>query len=388
MADKRYYWLKLHDDFFDSKRIKKLRKMAGGDTFTIIYLKMQLMAMKKGGVLKFSGLEEDFASELALDLDENEDNVKLTLAYLLRVGLAETSDNISFFFPYAVENTKSETASTQRSRKCRERRMLDAPKKEPKTIAERQSSFRAKQVCKENGHVPFIEDYVNNKRYNGNYYICFKRDKCQCVICGSNQNLCMHHIDGYDENKPENSCANKMITLCRDCHIKVHRSGTEIPKDILESINYFDEDVTSNEFCNATATELQRRDRDIEIDKDIEIDNPPIIPPKGKRSDEYDSLFDRFWKSYPRKVAKENARKAFAKLKPNDELLNAMLSAIEKQKKSEQWTKDGGQFIPHPATWLNQHRWEDEMQTNDSICNFDPNEAYDLRLKRTYGGMV
>lgn len=101
-----------------------------------------------------------------------------------------------------------------------------------------------------------------------------------------------------------------------------------------------------------------------------------------------DAMFDRFWKSYPRKVAKENARKAFAKLKPNDDLLNAMLSAIDKQKKSEQWTKDGGQFIPHPTTWLNQHRWEDEMQTNDSICTFDPNEAYDLRLKRTYGGMV
>ena len=48
---KRYYWLKLHDDFFNSKRIKKMRRMAGGDTYTIIYLKLQLMAMKKDGVL-------------------------------------------------------------------------------------------------------------------------------------------------------------------------------------------------------------------------------------------------------------------------------------------------------------------------------------------------
>ena len=58
---KRYYWLKLKDDFFSSKRIKKLRNMAGGDTYTIIYLKMQLLAMKTDGVLTWTGLEENFA---------------------------------------------------------------------------------------------------------------------------------------------------------------------------------------------------------------------------------------------------------------------------------------------------------------------------------------
>ena len=58
---KRYYWLRLHHDFFDSKRIKKLRRMAGGDTYTIIYLKMQLLAMKTDGTLTWTGLEDDFA---------------------------------------------------------------------------------------------------------------------------------------------------------------------------------------------------------------------------------------------------------------------------------------------------------------------------------------
>ena len=60
---KRYYWLRLYDDFFGSKRIKKLRKMAGGDTYTIIYLKMQLVAMKTDGVLSWTGLEDSFAEE-------------------------------------------------------------------------------------------------------------------------------------------------------------------------------------------------------------------------------------------------------------------------------------------------------------------------------------
>ena len=93
---KRYYWLKLYDDFFGSLRIKKLRKMAGGDTYIIIYLKMQLKAMKSEGVLRFKGVEADFVEELALDLDEEPDNVRVVLAYLVSCGLCETSDNINF----------------------------------------------------------------------------------------------------------------------------------------------------------------------------------------------------------------------------------------------------------------------------------------------------
>lgn len=124
MSGKRYYWLKLKDDFFSSKRIKKLRKIAGGDTYTIIYLKMQLKAMKTDGMLQWTGLEDDFAAELALDIDEEVDDVKITLQYLLGCGLAESSDNINFFFPYALENVGSEGASAKRVRDYRNRKAL------------------------------------------------------------------------------------------------------------------------------------------------------------------------------------------------------------------------------------------------------------------------
>lgn len=127
MADayaKRYYWLKLQDDFFKSKRIKKLRKIAGGDTYTIIYLKMQLLAMKNGGVLEYTGLEQTFSDELALDLDEEPENVSVTVSFLLSCGLLETSDNREFFVPYAVLNTGSEGASAKRVREHRERKAL------------------------------------------------------------------------------------------------------------------------------------------------------------------------------------------------------------------------------------------------------------------------
>lgn len=84
------------------------------------------------------------------------------------------------------------------------------------------------------------------------------------------------------------------------------------------------------------------------------VNNPPIVPPQG------DELFDGFWKAYPRKVNKPSAERAWKKLKANPELLASMLSALERQKRGAAWTKDGGQFIPHPATWLNGRRWEDK----------------------------
>jgi hypothetical protein len=70
--------------------------------------------------------------------------------------------------------------------------------------------------------------------------------------------------------------------------------------------------------------------------------------------------FDRFWAAYPRKVGKAAAERVFKRLRPDKDLLKTMLIALEQQKASRQWQKEDGQFIPHPATWLNQARWEDE----------------------------
>lgn len=72
--------------------------------------------------------------------------------------------------------------------------------------------------------------------------------------------------------------------------------------------------------------------------------------------------FAEFWAVYPRHVAKAAAEKAWNKLNPDEELLKAMLSAVEKAKNSRQWQEEGGKYIPHPATWLNQRRWEDEPE--------------------------
>jgi hypothetical protein len=72
--------------------------------------------------------------------------------------------------------------------------------------------------------------------------------------------------------------------------------------------------------------------------------------------------FEQFWQAYPRKVGKGAARRIFGRIKPGAELLAKMLDAVAIQSQSIQWQKDAGQFIPHPATWLNQERWDDEIK--------------------------
>ena len=123
---KRYYWLKLKEDFFNRKEIKKLRKLAGGDTFVIIYLKMLLISINNDGIIRFDGVENSLEDELALQLDEEVDNVKITVMYLKAQGLLEQIDinGSEYSLPEAAKNVGSESESTERVRRMRERKKL------------------------------------------------------------------------------------------------------------------------------------------------------------------------------------------------------------------------------------------------------------------------
>lgn len=119
---KRYFWLKLGDDFFRDKAIKKLRRIAGGDTFTIIYLKMLIKAIQQDNKLYFEGIEDNFADELALDLEEDPDNVRMTLTFLQQKGLLEVVNDDEFYLANAEKMTGSESESAVRMRRMREKK--------------------------------------------------------------------------------------------------------------------------------------------------------------------------------------------------------------------------------------------------------------------------
>lgn len=79
--------------------------------------------------------------------------------------------------------------------------------------------------------------------------------------------------------------------------------------------------------------------------------------------------FGQFWHAYPKKTGKAEALKAFQKLKPSDALVARMIAAVGEQSSSVQWQREGGQFIPNPATWLRQGRWDDEVPQQTSMVS-------------------
>jgi hypothetical protein len=103
-------------------------------------------------------------------------------------------------------------------------------------------------------------------------------------------------------------------------------------------------------------------------DRSQKTDTTPYSPPQGTGVE----LFDRFWSEYPRKVGKKKCRHIWNRLKPSAELAEKIITAVKAYKRTDQWQKNNGQFIPHPATWLNQERWNDEISASPEPKRGDP----------------
>lgn len=105
----------------------------------------------------------------------------------------------------------------------------------------------------------------------------------------------------------------------------------------------------------------------------------PPISPKGELTDS----FNKLWNEYPKKAGKKEAYKSWERINPNEELFSQILTALENQKKSSQWTRENGRFIPLASTWLNQERWNDEIEVTPEQVNAVPfdHEAAAIREK-------
>lgn len=103
-------------------------------------------------------------------------------------------------------------------------------------------------------------------------------------------------------------------------------------------------------------SESDREDRE---DREDKIEKRPPRPPRGM------SGFAEFWAEYPKKVGKGAAEKSWKKINPDSDLTALIIGSLSGHMGSDQWRKDGGQYIPNPSTWLNQRRWEDEIEVAD-----------------------
>ena len=110
--------------------------------------------------------------------------------------------------------------------------------------------------------------------------------------------------------------------------------------------------------CQTNDRQMTADIDNIEYIEQVDIIEQVEHTPPARETDEG---FDFFWNAYPKKTAKQDALKAWKKLKPDHELLGKILSGLSKWIASDDWKRDGGRFIPYPSTWLNGRRWEDEV---------------------------
>lgn len=105
------------------------------------------------------------------------------------------------------------------------------------------------------------------------------------------------------------------------------------------------------------------------------------------------SGFDEFWAAYPNKKDKTKSREIWEKLAPDEALKKKIIDAVKQQAKSDEWTKDGGQFVPYPSTWLRRKRWEDEQtsptiaESGNGVHSYDVNKILQYSKNKLKGGI-
>ena len=171
--------------------------------------------------------------------------------------------------------------------------------------------------------------------------------------------------------------------IARDLQITRSAVSYRILKLGLSASGYREEGNSNSKTYNENAIKLIKMD--ILKEKKLIKNHPKIASKKfflKNKKKENMETFEYFWMQYPRKDAKSKAIISWKNIKPDQVLFDKILVGLARHKQSENWNKDGGKFIPYPATWLNQRRWEDEGLQNDyaSTPSSRPKSRYDENI--------
>lgn len=176
-----------------------------------------------------------------------------------------------------------------------------------------------------------------------------------------------------------NSKVSKFLNCLENDGMIKRKSDTK--KTVITIVNYgfyqgeANEKTTQKRQRNDTEA-TQKRHRNTQTTM---INNENNENNENKAVSAHAELFAEFWTAYPKKVAKSAGEKAFKALGVTEPLLADILAGVNRWKQSEQWTKDGGQFIPNPATFLNGRRWEDQVPTGGKAKKKSANDNYQPR---------
>jgi hypothetical protein len=145
-----------------------------------------------------------------------------------------------------------------------------------------------------------------------------------------------------------------------------------------------------SKFPSATGTPRNAPENPGRTDTDTDTDSEKEQEPEGADRRDVMEGFDAFWSAYPRKVAKVEAVKAWQQAPPTEVERPLILAAIARQRLTPGWTKDGGEFIPHPATYLRKRRWEDQTAKVARVNGIEvqPRSGYDWteECRAVHGG--
>ena len=140
----------------------------------------------------------------------------------------------------------------------------------------------------------------------------------------------------------------------KELSFRLRISEKELSKSLKELAHWLHDDSRVLAGCLQDATPETEAEAETETETETETEHACAC-------EVYINEFDQFWQAYPKKKSKGTAQKAWDKIKDRPSLSH-LLAALDAQKRSQDWLKDGGQFIPYPASWLNAGRWEDETR--------------------------
>ena len=179
---KKYYWLKLKRDFFSGLAMKKLRRIAGGDTYTIIYLKLQLLSLENEGYLYHEGVEGTIYEEMALALDEDEENVKATMLFLEAMGLLERKNDHEYLLTEVPFLIGSETDKAELMRRKRAQARIENGNNVTAMLPDVTLCYTEKEIEKEKEKEIEIEtDKETEKREKTDYELIARLYNDTCV---------------------------------------------------------------------------------------------------------------------------------------------------------------------------------------------------------------
>ena len=206
---KRYYWLKLKEDFFDDDTMQWIEEQPNGDKYELFYLKLCLKAIKSNGILirNVGNTLIPYNAKKISELTRTDiDTVRVAMELFEKIGLVQILENGEIYISQ-LENMVGSESKWAKYKRNRKLTVEDLP---PLINCKRLS---CEQILLPDGQVKFVDE----KRYGGNGGLAYDRANGQCETCGSTANLCLHHSNEFSNNLKD------IKVLCRKCHSRLEK---------------------------------------------------------------------------------------------------------------------------------------------------------------------